>query len=467
MIRHSSIIGDRIMRIVVIGSGKVGLTLTEALSREGHDLTLIDNQKEVLSIAEERLDVMVYEGNGANVEVQKQAGVSEADLTIAVTNADEVNLICCMVAKRLGCEHTIARVRNRDYHDVYYLLRDELGLSMVVNPERTAAREIFGLIRYPSLLKRDLIAKGRAEIVEIPVRPGSRLDGLRLPDLYGMLKVRVLVCAVERDDEVYIPDGNFVLRGNDRIYVTAPSEYLLSLIHLIGLESTKIKSVLILGGSRIAVYLCQMLSRTGIDIKLIDINKSHCEMLSEELSGVTVVNEDATDFTVLLNEGLEETDAVVSLLNLDEQNIVVSMFANNLHVPKVITKINRTEYSDILKTTGIECVITPKILASSDILRFVRAMENRHGAEVLSLHRLVENKVEALEFYIGQDSWYRGIPLKQIPLKKNFLIAVISHRGQITIPSGESTYNDGDTIVIVASSDRVLNNFNEIFAKQP
>ena len=455
------------MRIVVIGSGKVGLTLTEALNREGHDLTLIDNQKDVLSIAEERLDVMTCEGNGANVEVQKQAGVTEADLTIAVTNADEVNLICCMVARRLGCLHTIARVRNQDYHDAYYLLRDELGLSMVVNPERTAAREIFGLIRYPSLLKRDLIAKGRAEIVEMPVRPGSKLDGLRLPDLYGMLKVRVLVCAVERDDDVYIPDGNFILRGNDRIYVTAPSEYLLSLIRLTGLDSSKIKSVMILGGSRIAVYLCQVLSRTGIDIKLIDNNRAHCEELGEELNGVTVVNEDATNFSVLLNEGVEETDAIVSLLNLDEQNIVVSMFANNLHVPKVITKINRTEYSDILKTAGIECVITPKILASSDILRFVRAMENRHGAEVLSLHRLVENKIEALEFHIGPESWYRGVPLRQIPLKKDFLIAVISHRGQITIPSGESAYLEGDTVVVVAKSEQALNSLNDIFSKQP
>ena len=455
------------MNIVVIGNGKVGYTLTEVLSQEGHDVTVIDTRKEVLAYSEERLDVMVVAGNGADPEIQKQAGVPEADLVIAVTARDEVNLLCCMLSRKLGCIHTIARIRSPESSEAYYLLRDELGLSMVVNPERTAAREIFGLIRYPSLLKRELISKGRAEIVELPVRAGGKLDGLKLMELYTMLKVRVLVCAVERNGEVFIPDGSFTLRGNDHIYVTAPSDCLLSLIRFTGLETARIKNVMVLGGSRIGVYLCQMLTKAGIHVKVIDIDKARCEELSESLDGVTIVNEDASSFAVLLNEGLEETDAVVSLLNFDEQNIVVSMFANSTRVPKVITKINRTEYSDILRTSGVECVITPKILSTNDILRYVRAMENRQGSQVLGLHRMVENKVEAMEFRADATTWYLGIPLKNIPLKKDLLIAVISRNGAVTIPGGDSVFLEGDTIGVVARADRAFITLNDIFARQP
>ncbi len=455
------------MKIIVIGDGKVGFTLTEVLTREGHDVTVIDNRKEVLSAAEERLDVMVIGGNGASASVLKQAGVQQANLLISVTARDEVNMLCCMLARKLGCQHTIARVREADYTNLYYLLRDELGLSMVVNPERSAAREIFGLIRYPSLLKRDLIAKGRAEIVEMPVRPGGKLDGLRLVDMYGMIKTRVLVCAVERRSEVFIPDGRFTLKGDDRIWVTAPSEHLLSFIRYTGMETSRPRSVMILGGSLIGFYLAQMLLKTGIDVKLLDIDKAQCESLSESLDGLTVVNDDATNLSVLLNEGIEESDAVVSLLNYDEQNIVISMFANDIHVPKVITKINRTEYSDILRKAGIECVITPRILCTSDILRHVRAAESRQDSEVLALHRMVENQVEALEFRASSKTWYLDVPLKNVPLKKDILIAAIGRSGAVIIPGGDSSFLEGDTVVIVVKSDMSLINFNDIFSKQP
>ena len=452
------------MKIVMMGCGKVGYTLTQALLQEGHDLTVIDQNSSVLSLLEEHLDVMCVRGNSASIAVQKQAGTAEADLAIAVTEYDEVNLISCMTAKKLGCSHTIARVRNPEYSEAYYYLRDELGLNMIVNPERTAAREIFGLLRYPSLLRRDLIAKGRAEIVELPVRPGGKLDGIRLLELYGMLKVRVLVCAVERGDEVFIPNGTFTLHGNDRIYVTAPSDYLLSLIRYIGLETNKIRSVMVLGGSRIGFYLAQMLTKVGISVKMIDIDQKHCEKLSEMLSGVTVVNADATSFDALTDEGIDETDALVSLLNFDEQNIVVSMFANNRKVPKVITKINRTEYGDIMRAAEIECVITPKSLSNTDVLRFVRALENRYGSEVNALHRMVDGKVEALEFRADANTPYLNTPLKDIPLKKNILIAVISHDGNITIPAGDSSYQKGDTIVVVTDAARALGSLNDIFA---
>ena len=455
------------MKIVIIGDGKVGYTLTQALSREGHDLMVIDNRKDVLEQAEERLDVMVLEGNGASVNVQMQAGVQSSDLMIAVTSADEVNLLCCMIARKLGCRHTIARIRNPEYTQANYLLRNELGLSMVVNPERTAAREIFGLLQYPSFLRRDLFAKGRAEIAELPVRQGSRLDGIKLHDLYSMLRVRVLVCAVERNNEVFIPDGAFTLKNGDYIYVTAPAKYLLSLVKFMGFETAKIKSAMIIGGSRIAFYLSKMLLDAGIKVKVIELNAQRCAELSETLENATIVHADGTSFETLQAEGINETDAMIALMNFDEQNLVVSMYANNMNVPKVITKINRVEYGQILRTAGMECVISPRMLICNDILRYVRAMQNRQGEGVIALHRMVDNRVEALEFLAGKDTWYLGTPLKNIPLKPNLLLAVISHNESVVIPGGDDCFVEGDTLVIVTNADRSMGGINDIFSRAP
>lgn len=455
------------MKIVVIGDGKVGFTLTQALSREGHDLVVIDNQKNALDLAEDRLDVMVMEGNGASASVQKAAGVGGCDLLIAVTSADETNLVCCMVARKLGCKHTIARIRNPEYTEAQYLLREELGLSMTVNPERIAAREIFGLLQFPSFLKRDSFAKGRAEIVGVQVRPGSKLDGIALLELYKILKVRVLVCAVKRGDDVIIPDGSFVLKGEDSIYVTAPTVDLLTLVKVLGLESAKIRSVMLVGGSRIAFYLAQMLSDAGIQVKLLESNLARCQALSDMLPDAMVVHADGTSFPTLRSEGLEETDAVVTLTNMDEQNLVISMFSKHLHVPKVVTKINRSEYGEIMRDSGAECVISPRQLVANDIIRYVRAVQNRHGAEVVALHRMVDDKVEALEFRAAANTWYLGVPLHDIPLKPNVLIAIISHQGTVTIPRGGDSFQAGDSVVLVTAADRKFGDLNDIFKAPP
>ncbi|MDD3335293.1 MAG: Trk system potassium transporter TrkA [Eubacteriales bacterium] len=455
------------MKIVVIGDGKVGFTLTRALSQEGHDLVVIDNQKNALTIAEDRLDVLVMEGNGASASVQKEAGVDTSDLLIAVTSADETNLVCCMVARKLGCKHTIARIRNPEYNEAQYLLRDELGLSMTVNPERIAAREIFGLLQLPSFLRRDAYAKGRAEIVGIPVRTGGKLDGIALVELYKTLKVRVLVCAVKRGSKVIIPDGSFVLKGEDHIYVTAPTGDLLTLVKVMGLDRVKIRSVMIVGGSRIAYYLAQMLSEAGIQVKLLESNMARCETLSAMLPDAMVVNADGTFFPTLLAEGLEETDAMVTLTNLDEMNLVISMYANHLHVPKVVTKINRTEYGEILDDSGAECVISPRQLVCNDILRYVRAMQNRSGAGVVALHRMVDDQVEAMEFRANSESWYCGVPLHDISLKPNVLVAVISHHGNVIVPRGADSFAEGDSVVIVTTTERRFDDLNDIFAEPP
>jgi trk system potassium uptake protein TrkA len=452
------------MKIVIIGDGKVGKTLTQELAREGHDLMVIDSRKDALTQVEEHMDVMVMQANGASVEVQRQAGVPNCDLMIAATSADEVNFICCMIARKLGCKHTIARSRSPEYEEALNLLRDELGLSMAVNPEKSAAREILGLLQYPSFLKRDVFAKGRAEIVGIPVHAGSKLDGMALQTLYKALRVHLLVCAVERGEDVVIPDGSFVLRAGDHAYVTAPAQELFTLVKGLELSTTKVHDVLIVGGGRIAFYLTQMLSDMGVRVKIIENNLERCNKLSAELPTATVVCADGTSFQTLAEEGIDETDAVVTLTDLDEQNLIVSMYANLRHVPKVVTKINRTEYEDILRKTGTDCVVTPKMLVAYDILRYVRAMENRQGDNVIALHRMLGGRVEALEFRVSANTVSRGIPLKNLQVVPGILVAIINHKGSVFVPGGNDRFLEGDTVVLVTTTGRKIDSLNDVLS---
>ncbi len=455
------------MRIVVIGDGKIGFTVTQALVREGHDLVVIDNQSAALRQTENSLDVQVLEGNGASASVQRQAGVGEADLMIAVTEADETNLLCCMIARQLGCKNTIARIRSPEYNEDVYLLKEGLGLSMVVNPERSTAKQISSLLQYPSFLKREKFAKGRAEIVEMLVPAGGRLDGMVLSDLYKLLRVHVLVCAVERNNNVYIPDGRFVLNAGDHIYVTAATEDLLSLLKSTGYETPRVRSVLMIGGSRIAVYLTQFLIQNGINVKIIESDLERCDTLSDMLPKAEVINADGTSFSVLRQEGIEEMDAVIALTNIDEQNIIACMYAHRIQVPKVVCKMNRTEYASILSEEIRESVITPRILTSNDILRYVRAMENRPGEGVITLHRLVGDRVEALEFSINPTTWYVDMPLKDIPIRDDMRIAIITRRGNTIVPSGNDCLKVGDSCVIVTTSAGEFSTINDIFRTAP
>lgn len=456
------------MKIVIIGDGKVGFTLTQALSREGHDLVVIDTHRGALAQAADHLDVMVMEGNGASASMQREAGVATADLLIAVTSADETNLLCCMIARKLGCKHTIARVRNSEYLEAQYLLREELGLSMSVNPEKIAAREIFGLLKFPSFTKRETFAKGRAEIVAIPVHEGSKLDGMPLPQLYKALKIRVLICAVERDGEVIIPDGSFVLRDGDIMHVTAPAQALLTLIKVLELEKARIRSVMLVGGSRIAMHLGKMLCDAGMQVKIIEKDYDKCMQLGDMLPDAIITHADGTSFQTLLNEGLETVGALITLTNIDEQNLVISMYGSHLGVPKVITKVNRLDYEDFMRDSDNESVISPRIQVSSDILRYVRSMENRKDeSSMVALHRMVGGKVEALEFRVNKDTQYLDMPLIDVPVSKGILVAAISRRGQVIIPRGDDHFQEGDSVVIVTRSDRKLSDLNDIFDIQP
>ncbi len=454
------------MRIVIVGDGKVGSALTEQLGKEGHDIVVIDSNKRVLREAADALDVMVVHGNGATRRVQEMAEVGTSDLLIAATSADEINLLCCIIAKKLGCPHTIARVRNPEYAHQLFFLKDELGLSMMVNPESAAAREIFRLLQFPSFLHRDSFAKGRVEIVEIELRQGSRLIGKRLSELYKSAKVNVLVCSVERGESVHIPDGKFCLREHDKISVTASSADLALLIRNLGLERRKIRNVMIIGGgSSIAYYLAKQLIETGVDVKMIELDQERCLTLAEMLPKATVIQADGSERRILDSEGAAAMDAVVTLTNIDEENLIISMYADFIGVPKVITKINRTEYTEVFRDRGIGQVVSPKELCTNEIVRYVRAMQNTMEGPVLTLHRIGDGKMEALEFRAGDTTRHLGETLANIKLKPDILIACINRMGNVIIPRGGDQIELGDTVVVVTKADRMIQDINDIFAE--
>ena len=451
------------MKIVIVGDCKVGFALTAQLAQEGHDIVVIDNNKKVLQESAEQLDVMVVHGNGAGVKAKKQAGVEDADLLIAANSADEINLLCCIVARKLGSAHTIARVRNPEYVEQIYFLKDELGLSMTINPERAAAREISRLLQFPSFLKRDSFAKGRAEIVEMVIKEGSVLEDKLLSELYQIAKVQVLVCAVKRGGRAYIPDGSFRLMRGDRIFVTAPTHNLARLIKHLGLQTQKIREVILVGGSSIAYYLAMDLFLNGIRVKIIESQAERCLELAELLPKAMIIHGDGANQSVLLAEGIEKTDAVVTLTNLDEENFLVSMYANYLKVPKVITKINRTEFNDIFQDKGIDCVVSPKLLTANDIVRYVRAMQNKTGDSMITLHRIADDMAEAMEFPVTEETRHLGETLIKIRLRPNILIACINRRGKIIIPKGDDTIELNDTVIVVTTAEQRINELNDIF----
>lgn len=452
------------MKIVIVGDGKVGYTLTKSLSEEGHDLVVIDNNRRVLQSSQEALDVAVVDGNGASVEVQREAGVGTADLLIAATNGDETNLLCCMVAKKLGCKHTIARVRNPEYDQQIRFMREELGLSMVINPEKAAALEIFRLLQFPSFLKRDSFARGNAELVELKLKDGNALVGKAMQQFRTVADVNALVCAVERESDIFIPKGNFTMQSGDRITIAADAADLMRLIKNLKVYTPKAQHVMIIGGSRTATYLAQRLIRNKIGLTIIELDEKRCKDLSEMLPQATVINGNGTDQKLLLSEGIASSDAVVSLTGIDEENLLVSMFANYVGVPKTITKINRTEYNPVFESMGgIDSVVSPKLLTANEIVRYVRAMEHTTGGSVLTLYKIVDGKAEALEFSVKGEAPFINIPLYRLKLKKNVLIASIIRARKVIIPSGSDVMQKGDTVIVVTEANRAIHDLKDIF----
>ena len=444
------------MKVVIIGDGKVGSTITNDLSGEGHDIVVIDRDQVVLQNASNTMDIISVQGNGASIAVQKRAGVPTADLLIAATSLDEVNMLACLVGNKLGVSNTIARVRNPEYFEQIDLLKDELGLSMTVNPEHAAAAEILRLLRFPSALKIELFARGRVELVEIKIPPHSVLDGMPLWAIYKEFQVKVLICAVQREGKVFIPNGNFVLQAGDKINLTAPHIEIENFFRTIGIFRTGVKSVMMIGGGRLSYYLAKSLLEMRVRVKIIEKDEERCDYLCEMLPDAVIIHGDGTDREILQEEGLEKTDALVCLTGMDEENIIVALYAKARKISKVIAKINRLSFDEILEDLDIDGFISPKTIAANHIVRYVRAMQNSLGSSnVETLHKLIGEQVEALEFKVKEKSPVVGIPLKDLKTKDGLLVAAIIRGMRVIIPGGHDSIEPGDSVIIVTTNKRL------------
>lgn len=437
------------MRIIIVGCGNVGTTLAEQLSQEGHNITVIDTRERLVQNISNSFDVMGITGNGASFSVQAQAGIHEADLMIAVTGSDELNLLCCLIAKKAGGCHTIARVRNPVYSREIGYIKEELGLSMVINPEFAAAMEIGRVLKFPSAMKIDTFAKGRIELIRYRIPEGSILHNMALKDISVKLHCDVLVCVAERGEEVVIPDGNFVLKEKDEISIVASAQNAMKLFKKMGAATTRAKNAFIVGGGETTFYLAKQLIAMGVEVKIVDKDKARCEELSELLPEAMIIYGDGTDRELLLEEGIAHTEAFVTLTNFDEENIMLTLFAKSLSKAKLITKVHRIAYDEIIDELDLGTVIYPKYITAESIIQYVRAMQNSIGSNIETLYRLNDNRVEALEFVVKEGAPVVGIPLQELNLKENILICCINHRGNIITPGGQSVINGGDTVVIV------------------
>ena len=454
------------MKIVIVGDGKVGHTLTKILSGEGHAITIIDSNPGTLKATQELLDVAVVEGNGALVEVQMTAGVQHSDLLIAATSSDEINLLCCFIARKLGCENTVARVRNPEYDQQLDFLKEDLGLSFSINPEKAAAKEIFSLLQFPSFLKRDSFAKGLVELVEIRLKPDNILVGRRLDNMSDIWKMNALICAVERDSQVYIPSGSFCLEAEDKITVAAETAQLVELIGALKVAHKKVRQVMIIGGSRIAAYLAAALLKTNIGVTIIEQKQARCAELSELLPRALIIHGNGAEEDVLYAEGIRDMDAVVTLTGIDEENLVLSMLANHIGVPKTIAKMNRLEFTEALSNIGVDTIVRPKLLTANEIVRYVRAVGATEGGCVDTLYRMADGKVEALGFTVPEEAAYLNIPLADLELKSNTLMASIIRAGRVIIPNGSTCIQAGDNVVVLMRAQpQVVSSLNDIFAE--
>lgn len=452
------------MNIIIAGNGKVGSTLVRQLAGEGYDVTVIDIRASRLESSVERYDVIAIQGNCASMEVLTQAGAAEADLLIAATGADEVNLLCCTTAHALNPKlHTIARIRNPEYADQIYKMRDVFGLSMLINPENQTAVEIDRLLKYPGFLRRDTFAKGRTEIVELRVDAASKLRNVKLADLRSIFKCQILVCAVLRGGSAITPGGDFVLREGDRLFITALSEDLTTLLKNLGILTRQIHRVMLCGGGRVSYYLARRLLKAGIGCVIIDSNPDRCRELCALLPGADIIHGDVADQYLLHSEGLSQCDALVTLTGQDELNMIVSLYGISQGIPKVITKLGHTDNHSIINSLSLGSYVCPKELCCSNIVRYVRAMQNQTGAAI-SVHAIADGQAEAMEFLADSSTRNCGIPLKNIRLKSNVLVVSISHGAATEIANGSSVFQEGDTVVVVTNGRQVLRQLNDIFA---
>ncbi len=439
------------MRIIIVGAGTVGTVICTRLARENHNITLVDHNIAVLTEMSNKFDVIGVEGNGASVSTLRKAGADKADLLIAVTNQDELNIICCASAKKLGTKHTVARVRNPEYTELMQMIKQDLNLSLTINPELSVAKEISRMLRFPFATKVDTCYHGRVELAEFVIGENSSLCGMTLAQLHTKINLRFVICGVLRNGHAYIPKGDFILSVGDRVCLTAHDEEMANFFKAIGAYKHPVKDVLIVGGGRMTYYLLNHLQKSKIRATVIEPDKQRCRELAERFD-CNVIREDGTNQSVLKEEGIANTDAFIALSSQDEENAIVSLYAKSQNTKKIITLIGAMQYVELFKTMGLDGIVSPKYSTSNEILRYVRSLAVTKDIEIESLHKLMDDNFEALECVLKEPvEGITSIPLKNLKLRRDVLIASIVHKDKIIIPSGNDKMESGDTVILFTS----------------
>lgn len=452
------------MKIIIVGGGKIGATLIESLESEGHDITVVDSNQKVIDEISNIYDVMCVCGNGVDNDTLKEAEVSKAELLISVTDSDEINMLICFIAKKMGAGHTVARVRNPEFNDKRMSqVKQYLDISLTINPELLAAQEIFNILKLPAAINIETFSRRNFEMIELLLKEGSHLDGMSLIDLRKKYNVNFLITVVKRGSEVYIPDGNFVLKCGDHICLTANFTEIQKLLKMLGLAKKHSKSVMILGATTTAFYLSKMLLRSGSQVTIIDKDINRCNQFAEDLPEAVVINGDGAEQEVLMEEGITCVDAFAALTGMDEENILISFFAQSQNVPRVIAKVNRNELAAMAEKLGLDSIVSPKKAVSNVVTSYARALENSLGSNVETMYKLMNGSVEALEFNVQSDFKSQHIPLKDMQLKKDVLIAGIIRKRKAFVPIGDDEIIAGDKIIVIAKSgDQKMNDLADI-----
>ena len=450
------------MKIIVLGAGKVGKTLIKHMSNEDHDIIVVDQNATKVEEVVNQFDVIGVVGNVGSYDILMEAGAQDANLIICVTTSDELNILAGLMAKKMGTKHTIARVRNPDYSSQRDFMRNQLGFSMIVNPELEAASEIRRVLSFPSAVKVDTFSRGKVELAEFFVEDHSRLNGVELSQLHKITKTNILVCAVSHNEDVIIPDGNYVIKPGDHLYITGTHRDLSRFCLDIGVITTRIKNVIIVGGGKIAYYLSKQLSTQGIKVKIIEKDKNRCQVLAEKLPYVTIIHGDGSDDELLNEEGIENTDAVLALTGLDEENIVLSLSAKSLYHKKTIAKITRMNYAGLSDVLKVDSIVAPKKIVASQIIRYVRAKMNKdNDSSVKTLYKIVDGEVEAIEFKVTEQFKYLHKTLNEMKIKEHVLVAAIIRENEVIVPKGNTTMELNDYVIIVSRGE-IMKSLNDI-----
>lgn len=449
------------MKIIIVGCGKVGETLAAVLSQEGDDITVIDRKEDVVERLCNVYDIMGYVGNGAGYSTQQEAGIKDADLLIAVTGADELNLLCCLIAKKAGNCQTIARVRTPEYNSELRFIKEELGLAMVMNQELATAMEIARVLKFPSAIDIDTFARGRVDLLRFKIPQGSVLNNLTLNEMHSKVKSNVQVCTLEHNGKVIIPSGDDVMRAGDVISIVSTSRDEQLFFRRIGLHTDQVRNVLIVGGGEIAYYLARILCPAGIQVKIVERRMERCEELCELLPKATIIHGDGSNRQLMEEEGIEQTEGFVALTDFDEENVILSLYARKCGCRKVVTKVNRLVFDEVIDSLEMDTTVCPRDITAEAILQYVRAMKNTIGSNVETLHRIIDNQAEALEFVIRDNFRMTEVPLQDLPLKPGILVATINREGHIILPRGKDVIRQRDTVVVITTR-RGLNDINDI-----